>query len=223
MMGLIASGGERWNADGTVYKMQLGEGLIRIAITNEAGKIDLNRASEETLESLFVSVGANSGDARKLAAAVEDFRDSDDVRRPGGAEAIDYQGAGLDYGPENAPFASIDELRRVFGLTPEIFSAVRPLVTVYSPGSDVDVNAASEAVLRALPNLDSQRRQEILAARASLPQSIPEVVTVTADAHTSGGGEFVREAVLRRSIVPTHLFDILSWRRTWQLNGAPQN
>jgi general secretion pathway protein K len=219
---LLAQGTDQWNADGTVYKFTLGEGFVRVTIANEAGKIDLNRASEDTLEALFVSVGVDLAAARKLAAAVEDYRDSDDVRRPGGAEAIDYQAAGLDYKPKNAPFASIDELRRVFGVTSATFASVRPLITVYSPGADVDVNAASEAVLRALPNLDPERRQEIFAARSTAPLSRPDVVTIMSEAETSGGGKFTRDAILRRSVVPTRPYDILDWRRVWPLATIPQ-
>ena len=137
-----------------------------------------------------------------------------------GAEAIDYEALNLN-GPKNAPFEAVDELRQVLGMTPEVHEAVRSLVTVYSSGTDVDVTVAPEGVLRALSNLDPQRVQDILAARASgALLSRPQVVTVLSEGRSLGGGKFTREAVLRRSTIPTRLFDILVWRRRWAIAGA---
>ena len=75
--------------------------------------------------------------------------------------------------------------------------AVNSLVTVYSPHREVNLAAASNAVLRALSNMDSSRLERARLLRDAHAPSRPAVVTVTAMAETAGGGHFIRQATLR--------------------------
>ncbi len=211
-----------WQADGAPHELRLGDGVVTVRIEDESGKIDLNRADDAALVSLLESAGLELEEARRLAAAIEDYRDPDDIRRPGGAEAVDYQAAGLTHGPRNAPFESPEELLEVLGMTPAVLAAVEPLLTVYSPAQEVNLAAASEAVLRALPRLDPARLEQLRALKGggAPPVSQAVVVTVTAAAETRGGGHFIRVAILRRTTLPTRPFDVLSWRRTWPEGAA---
>jgi hypothetical protein len=106
-------------------------------------------------------------------------------------------------------------------MTPETMRAIYPLVTVHSPSQEVNLMAAPAGVVRALPGMDAARAQVLLSIRASGPPlTHPAVVRVTAEARTAGGGIFIREAVLRRTAVPTRPFDVLSWRRRWPQDVA---
>src|SRR5688572_1763397 len=75
-----------WRADGTSYSFPLGEGAATIQIQSEAGKIDINTASNDIIEALFIAGGISADQAPRLVEAVADFRDPDGIRRPGGAE-----------------------------------------------------------------------------------------------------------------------------------------
>ena len=55
-----------------------------------------------------------------------DWRDPDDTTRPNGAEEADYRLAGLKQKPANAPFETVTELARVFGMTPTPFTRASP-------------------------------------------------------------------------------------------------
>lgn len=118
-------------ADGTVYGWAFGDGSVRFSIRGEAGKIDLNAASANLLEELFVIVGVDGGQATTLADAIADFRDVDDDPRPRGAESLAYEAAGLP-GPHNGPFRSIEELQQVIGMTGTIYDRIRSSLTVYT-------------------------------------------------------------------------------------------
>lgn len=217
---LVPPGSGAWQADGKAHELRLGEGSVRVRIEDESGRIDLNGADDATLDSMLISIGLPTEEAQHLAAAIADYRDPDDIKHPGGAEAFDYEAAGLDHGPKNGPFDSPEELMQVLGMTPEIARALDSLVTVHSPSREVNRQAASPAVLRALPKSGFQPEQNIATANAGDPESQPvisaaTVVRVTAEARTRGGGYFIREAILRRSTIPAQPFNVLSWRRRW--------
>ena len=125
-------GGDRMRVDGTIYSWRFGGGEVRIAVEDEGGKIDLNHADEALIAALLAAAGAGPGRATELAAAIADFRDADDLVRPGGAEDEDYRRAGRAAGPKDAPFAAVEELLDVLGMTPELYGRIAPAVTVHS-------------------------------------------------------------------------------------------
>jgi general secretion pathway protein K len=212
---LTPPGNGAWVADGGSHEIRLGEGVVVIRIEDESGRIDLNRADLATLESMLVSTGLPTDEAQHLAAAIADYRDPDDIKTPGGAEAFDYEAAGLRHGPKNGPFDSPEEVMQVLGMTPAILRAILPLITVHSPSGEVNRQAASPAVRRALPKTEFGSANQPNPDPEGPAISIATVVRVTAEATTRNGGHFIREAILQRSTIPTQPFTILSWRRRW--------
>ena len=143
---------DRWRADGRGYPWDFADGRVAISIHDEAGKIDLNFAELELLESLFRSLGVEADRAAALADAVEDFRDEDNLKSLNGAEDDDYRAAGLAHGAKDDPFEHVSELLQVFGMTADLYAALAPLVTVYSEAPVIDLWTADPAVLRAVPS-----------------------------------------------------------------------
>ncbi len=205
-----------WRADGTVYAWAFGGGEVRISIEDEGGKIDLNRAPDELLKGLFVVLGVDEGEAVRLVDAIADFRDKDDLTRPDGAEDDDYRAAGLAWEAKDAPFAAVDELQRVMGMTPELYAKLAPFVTVYSKRAKIDLLTAPREVLLAVPGVVAAEVEALLAERAGMEGPIPRkalpvptadrgyfsvsnrrAFTVRAEAHTESGAVFAREAVVR--------------------------
>jgi general secretion pathway protein K len=206
-------------ADGSLPELRIGEGWVATRIEDDSGKIDLNQAGEDLLQALLAGSGVAPGEARRLAAAILDYRDPDEVRRPGGAEASDYAAAGVAARPRNGPFESVAELGQVLGMTAATLAALEPLVTVYSPTPMVNLAAAPPAVLRLLPGIDAGRLADA-ARRAPLRQR-PQIVTVVADARTAGGGRFVRQAILRWTGGAGRPFVTLAWSRAWPAAAPP--
>lgn len=123
-----------------------------VIVTPVTGRIDLNRSDQQTLATVFTEVGLNSNKAMKLAAAIADWRDPDEVKRLNGAEKSEYHVAGRSYGPSNAPFESISELNWVLGMTPEVYTCVASALTVFSGQAKVDLAYAPEIVKAAFKN-----------------------------------------------------------------------
>jgi general secretion pathway protein K len=92
-----------------------------------------------------------------LAAALIDWIDRDDevtclafVQQDNlGAENDYYQTRSPPYPCRNGPVSAVEELSAVRGMTPEVFTRLRPLVTCVGDGK-IDLNAAPKAVLQSL-------------------------------------------------------------------------
>jgi general secretion pathway protein K len=165
---------KQWRSDGSVYEFLFGGARIRISIHDEAGKFDLNNAPDASLISLIESAGFSNEEAAGLVDAIIDWRDSDDLRQPNGAEQGEYQEAGQDYGPRNQPFQSIRELRRVLGISGDLYRKLEPMVTVYNELKGIDPSKSPEVVLRALPSvteeiIDAYLEERAAAAANALP------------------------------------------------------
>lgn len=214
-----------WRVDGGSFSFDLGGGSVRVTLQDEGGKIDLNRAADAVLQGLFTSVGVAPDQAQRLADAVADFRDADDLRRLNGAEDPDYAAAGLPVDAKDGPFAAVEELQQVLGMTESLYRSVAPLITVYSPRRDVNIATAPAAVLRSLPYLSADRVNAILDQRAKVDGVTRRfrvmAVSLLVEATTAEGGRVIREAVLRRSSDAARPFDIVRWRRRWPSELAP--
>lgn len=106
--------------------MQLGNGYFWIlrsnlgnetefdfGLTDEAGKINLNSASEEMLLRL-------PGMTAELAASIIDWRDEDSEISPGGAEDEYYLLLSLPYNCKNSPLETVDEILLIKGASEDI-------------------------------------------------------------------------------------------------------
>ena len=86
-----------------------------------------------------------------ITAAVADWLDSDGQPRPDGAEDNYYLARSPAHRSADQPMASVSELRAVAYVTPEIFTALQPWVTVWprSPAT-LNINTAPMMVLRSI-------------------------------------------------------------------------
>jgi general secretion pathway protein K len=155
----------RWVADGRAYYMEFGDAIVEMRVTDESGKIDLNRTDPDILIELFMSRGVDELVAWHLVDAIEDWRDEDDLPRLYGAEIDDYLSAGYPYGPANQNFQTVDELQQVMGMSYDLFLDIENLVTVHGRGSQFNPAFASAEVLASLPDIDLESARAFVAER----------------------------------------------------------
>jgi general secretion pathway protein K len=218
---------DAWASDGAVHYWEEGGATIAANAVDESGKIDLNAASDALLKNLFqTAAGVDADTAARLVDAIGDWKDADEVRRPQGAEAPEYQAAGLSYKPANAPFETVAELQRVLGMTPALYAAVADSLTVFSRQPGVNPAYASRTILLALPNATPEvvdayiaQRNDALAQRRPLPVfpiaagAAPiNVWRIRAEATTADGVTFIREAVIRPGGDVLHAVTVLLWQ-----------
>ena len=142
--------GQGWRVDGVPQTFAFEGTQISVAIQDELGRIDINQADAPLLAALFRVVGQSIEQGDTLADRIIDWRDPDELRRLHGAEAGEYAAAGFPNRPRNALFQSVDELKLVLGMTPELFRRARPFLTVFSNRSTVDPRFAPREVRLAL-------------------------------------------------------------------------
>lgn len=82
-------------------------------LVDEASRLNLNTATREMLEWL-------PGMTAELAAAIVDWRDSNEEPSANGAENETYLRLNPPYRCKNAPFESVEELRLVYGMTLDV-------------------------------------------------------------------------------------------------------
>lgn len=142
-----------------------GTGRYRVALRDPAARLPLNDIGLVPLRRLFRALGASTWEASVAAQSVLDWRDPDGLHRPNGAEWEDhYRDLQPPVRPRNGPFRSVRELRRVRGVDGGLYRRAAGHLTVRSGGA-VNVNAAPEPVLEALPGLDRMAAAAILRRR----------------------------------------------------------
>ncbi|AKS40870.1 general secretion pathway protein GspK [Wenzhouxiangella marina] len=144
----------RWVPDGRSYYMEFGNAVVEMQVTDESGRIDLNRTPAEIMAELFIQRGVEEETAWQLSDAIEDWRDPDDLPRLYGAEIDEYEAAGYPYGPANQEFQSVDELQQVIGVSFELFQRLEGFLTVHGRGGQVNPAFAPAEVLATMPDMD---------------------------------------------------------------------
>jgi general secretion pathway protein K len=137
----------------------------RVTLADAGAALHLNRATEEQLRSFFAALRIDFGKADRLAQAIMDWRDGDDLHRARGAEREDYLALGAAVLPENRPFERLSDLRHVLGMTAEIYALVRPYLTLLGTGQ-VNLNSASRPVILALPGMTDRSVAIVLRRRS---------------------------------------------------------
>jgi general secretion pathway protein K len=227
-----------WTFDGQPHSWKDGDATIVVSAVDEASKIDINRASDLLLRNLLIVIGgADEASAMALVDSIADWRDPDELRRPYGAEAPEYEAAGLKYRPTNTQFATASEVARVLGMTREVYDRIAPSITVYSRQPGINPATASRSVLLALPSATPElvdqfieNRAQALANRLPVPPFPPAqafgsgpvpVWRIHAEATLPDGVTFVREAVLRPSPDPRRPLITLAWSEPSRSAPAP--
>ncbi|TKS54831.1 general secretion pathway protein GspK [Luteimonas yindakuii] len=193
----------RWLADGREYGWRFHDAGLTLRIVDETGKVDLNVAQPPLLAALLRTAGAEAGAADQLAGAIVDWRDTDDLGQPAGAaEDPQYAAAGIPYGAKDAPFEDIGELQQVLDMTPALYAAVAPHVTVHSGLPSPDPRFAGALVLQAIgidpqPVLDQRMPSAGITPQPDLLGAGTGTYSIDSHARLADGREAVLRAVVR--------------------------
>ncbi|MEN8819482.1 MAG: type II secretion system minor pseudopilin GspK [Abyssibacter sp.] len=156
--------GEFWATP--VDYLPVDNGVVTGGMVDLQGRFNLNNLASadplfaEIFKRLVLGLSLGSGqatpDPEQLVAAIQDWIDPDvEPRFPGGAEDGIYLSKSPAYRAANRPFASVSELRLVDGVSPALYSALEPLVTVLPEETPININTAPAALLLALSDTPS--------------------------------------------------------------------
>ena len=174
------------------FSYELDNLYVSVEVSDDSGKVDLNLASVDLVKSLLIEVGVNEKVGSSIADAIADWRDQDHLKRVDGAEDLDYAARGLLYESKDDDFDSIDELSLVLSVSPEIFSRVKPYLTVHTQDIGVNTALASDVVKKAVQEIIGTSNSEetssdylsstggliyTLRAKATDPSGLSTVIT----------------------------------------------
>ena len=199
-----------WPADGLARRVNMPQAQVAVTLLDESRKISLNNAPPPLLRGLLRAIGVNRQLAVALTEQIVDWRSSARFPHTRSAKAMQYKAAGRDWGPPNRPFRTLDELRMVLSMTPEILDRLRPYLSPYTystPNPQV-----------APPVIGAVLAEAAAEGSPSLSFDVQPTLTITATAVSAGGGRFTRRAVIRLNSSATAnpdlpQFFVLDWDR----------
>ncbi len=154
---------EIWAQEVPPYALDEG-GFLSGSLEDLSGRINLNvlnakppegqqftstQAQFIRLLQCFDELQVGEQDARLILEALQDWLDADQEPRDFGAEDDFYFDRVPSYRTGNRPMQSVSELRMVAYMTPPLFDAVAPFLTVWSDGT-INVQTAPAEVLRTI-------------------------------------------------------------------------
>ena len=140
--------------------VDLGRGTwCSATLEDPSTKLNLNLADRPALVTVLQAVMHRSAAVDSLADALLDWRDPDSVPRLLGDESS---------GNRNGPFADPRELRYVRGFTDSRVALFAPFITTRGTGV-INVNAAPQAVLAALPGVTEETVRILIMHRSTSP------------------------------------------------------
>jgi general secretion pathway protein K len=163
------------------FDVTLATGSVHVSLSDETGRINVNKAPPKVLSALLQYVGVEDADA--IATSIAAWRGQDQgkasaddggptppivqqaVQAPGQNSQPNDAGSSSNYAPS---FTDVRQLSQVPGVTDGIVSAIAPFITVF--GEDkVNLLTAPPKVLAALPGMTNEQVGAIIEARGDLP------------------------------------------------------
>ena len=184
------------------------EGIeVEVQVTDERGKLNINTATEDILVNLLTANGLDLTDAELLAASIADWIDQDDIERANGAELPSYEAAGLSIGPANRPFAMVEELLQVLGMSWDLYNVMATGLTVYSDAATPDAAYAPVEALMALPDMNEAEARNLVQERHS-QESLTDLELALPNGEVAmARGRGLTYSILARATMPNGIWD----------------
>jgi general secretion pathway protein K len=240
----------QWQRDGRVYQRAVPGGTLDISIEDEAGKIDINSASDELLEGLFLSAGVDGDTASTFAQAIEKFRREEksrtqSSRASGESRARIRRTSSVSRRSARRKadrvFHSVDSLGQIPGMTVELHALLRPALTVFGDSKLHYMSSPREALM-AIPGITSEAVDMFLLGRTGDEASGPladflvegraraywrkkesKFLTVKVRAQSENGAVFTRVAIVEMAEQDDQPFIVKEWREGDSQSIPPNN
>jgi general secretion pathway protein K len=200
---------EHWALDGAPRTLSVGDCRDDVRLEDEASRINPNLAAPALIEALLRVVGSDPDAARRTAQAIADWVGSSATPQTADALQAQYRAAGLDYGPPGTPLETMDELGRVLGVTPRLYAALKPHLTLFGPADpDPGADPVVAAALAQLPQVGTNAPPA-----APTPQDVM-TVRIIAAAVGPGNAHVSRTAVVRVGSSLPQGYSVLAWGNT---------
>lgn len=189
---LDADEARSWQPDGSAHTLSFAGTELVIRIIDANGLVDLNKADKALLLGLIRQFAGSDAKAEQLAERIIAARGENAGEKSASA------GMRSDSEPEEMParaanavpaFIDVAQLRGMAGMTPELFRALAPLVTVYGRDGRIAPQAAPGPVLAAVPGLTANDIERLRRAAGAPMESDAALMDIAQRA-----GSFIADA-----------------------------
>ncbi len=148
---------------------------VRVKKTPVSAKLSIQQVRLDMWKKIFMSYGKEEEEAMSIIASIQDWVDSDNLLRIGGAEDDYYQSLDFPYYPKNKKIEDLKELLLIKGIDEEMYygsDKYPPLTdffTIYDDGGKLDINTVSKLVLMSILNIDEETANAIISKRNEQP------------------------------------------------------
>ena len=159
-----------WTPSSGPHSVQIGDRNCDVFISDESGKINVNKITDETRDNFIkflIAYKLEEHTAEIITDSILDWLDEDDLHHVNGAEKDYYLTLPEPYEPKNGPFESLEEMTLVKGITPQIFELLRDHLTIYGSGK-INVNFASKEVLLYVPTITEEIARAMIEYRGKI-------------------------------------------------------
>ncbi len=207
---MLDGGGDYWPPGAMTRVLDEATGPVTVTVEDERGKLDVNQSPPALLLALFTTLGADRTTAQTASNAIADWRSQQSGGNDSESPLVpQYRADGRRWGPAGEEFQRLDELPLVLGMSPALYQAALPYLTLALEQGPW-LQYASPQVLAAttLAKRNAGLTVETADARG------PIVLRIIAEARGQNGAAFTRRALLRLDGTlsgPAWKYRILSW------------
>jgi general secretion pathway protein K len=207
---MMEGGGDYWQPGAMTRVLDEPAGRVVVSVFDERGKLDVNQVPPGLLQGLFGVLGADKDTAAKIANAVNDWRSQQPAGNGADSQlAQQYRMEGRDWAPAGIEFQRLDELQLVLGMTPALYKASLPYLTMaleQGPWLNLAGSVVTAAIAKA-------KRDSGLSIENADPRG-PSILRIVAAAQGRNGAAFTRRVLFRLDgslSGPAWKYRILSW------------
>ena len=206
---MLDGGGDYWPPGAMTRAVDEPTGPVSVTVVDERGKLDVNQSPPALLQALFTTLGADRSTAQTVSNAIADWRSQQSAGTDAASPLVpQYRADGRSWGPAGEEFQRLDELPLVLGMSPELYQASLPYLTLALEQGPWLQYASPQVLAAATLAKRSGLTVETADARG------PIVLRITAEARGQNGAAFTRRALVRLDGTlsgPAWKYRILSW------------
>ncbi len=183
-----------WTPSNTPYSVEIGDINCSVFISDENGKININKLNDLTRPNFIKFLTTYQLDemtAETITDSILDWIDPDDFHHANGAEKDYYVSLSEPYEPKNGPLDTIEELALVKGVTPQIYEMIRDRVTIYGEGK-ININFATKEVLCFIPLITSDIADSIIEFRGKKGVKVLDDLRDLLNHHGISGDDYLK-------------------------------
>jgi len=188
---LLDGNGDTWPIGG-FHRLREAGAVVDVQIIDDRGKVDINQSPPALMTALFSVLGMDHDHATDLGQEILDWHSQGPGADNDPSVSAPYREAGLGYGPPGEQFQSLEELRLLRGMTPQIYQAAKPFLTLTLEQAPW-VDFAPPEVVAAIALAGKQSKLVLDPADKRGPQ----VMWIIARAQGPGNARFVQRVFMR--------------------------